>query len=706
MFGPALLLLALVAGAMSLVTAYLLAWAAEVRTPVAAGVVLFLLAMMVAMFAGSFLYFARPSAGSLVAAFWLAGGVMSASVFPLFGVVLGEARRQAAEGAAYRPRGIERPRAFAAAVIALVLGNELLMGGSFQLASGTAWSALSGGGPAAFATNLVDSPWFLFTMAAEMAVTAYWLRDRLGRPLATLLGTQALIMLLSPPALPGPVWPVAASALGSAAMIGLIVYLLERIYREREIPAPFAGYAVRLLALYALMMAGLYLWIAYGSALAFAISVVVEMVLVFDAVVRPDRFREGERVAWALRPGWVFELLLAIFVAEIFMGALLDATLIGPAFAAGVPNLPLAGGPAAIASAALYNGFWFLAATTASTWFVLMMGVEMGALVLFKLLETRDRGLRARLALLIGAYAAFTVFFPGFWSSLPGAGQVPIARVPVIGWTMGIGTSGPLAPSFFVALLLSYVVLAVVSFLFGRRALCSVFCNAPLMYQGTFIDALKVYNRSSPIGRKFLSSRLGAVYGATTAIVLVSLAGASVASYLDSIGRLDLTLAGADPVVFLYSFYFGVLWYVMFVTIPYTGNYNCVTMGWCHWGTFSQAFGRIGFFRLKVKDRAVCRACTTLDCAKACPVGLVDMPGHFRTRGEFRSSKCCGVGDCISACPYGNMYIYDVRHAIAARLGLRSRPAAPARLPMVRAGPAPRGGAEPASAVPAAPAET
>jgi polyferredoxin len=126
------------------------------------------------------------------------------------------------------------------------------------------------------------------------------------------------------------------------------------------------------------------------------------------------------------------------------------------------------------------------------------------------------------------------------------------------------------------------------------------------------------------------------------------------------------------------------------VTVPFLGTYNCVTLGWCHWGMVGQAVSnrRVGLFKLKVRDREVCKACTTLDCARACPIGLVDMPGHFRTRGEFRSSKCCGVGDCIESCPYDNIYIHDVRHWIRARLGLPiPRPSTPIgrgrELPMV-----------------------
>ncbi|MCI4365847.1 MAG: hypothetical protein L3K10_07320, partial [Thermoplasmata archaeon] len=132
------------------------------------------------------------------------------------------------------------------------------------------------------------------------------------------------------------------------------------------------------------------------------------------------------------------------------------------------------------------------------------------------------------------------------------------------------------------------------------------------------------------------------------------------------------------------ALYFGVLWYVMFVTIPYTGNYNCVTMGWCYTGQISGAFSRIGLSRLKVRDKNVCKSCSTLDCAKSCPVGLVDMVGSFRTRGFYRSAKCCGVGSCAGACPYGNLYLYDVRHFLSEKLGFARDPPRGMRLPMAR----------------------
>ncbi len=674
------LVLAVLATLMAATTAGLIRWAATARTTLRAGTVLFLLLMMVAMVAGALLYFLRPGPASLLDGFWLASALMSASVLIIFASFLREVRHQEG-GAPPPPTGPSL--AFVGAVLLLVLLNEFLMGWTFSLAAGSLSPSVSGGIPGLFPA-VVSSPWFLFTMSGEMLLTTYLLRDRLPAPVVVVLALQSVIMFLSPPALAAGWWNSLAIYAGSSLMIGLFVYLMEFIYRHRQLTGAFSTYLVRLLAIYGAMMMGLFLWLTYGAVLLFAASVVVEMVIFFEAVLRSGPFSAGPSAPWQLRPNWAFALLAGIFVSEVFMGALLNLQ-IDPTDYAGVYfTLPLSGVPVGVAAYnAIYNGFWFLAGTTGSTWFLAMMGVEMGALVAFKFRETPQLETRIRLALMMGCYAGFAVFFPSIYYSAAFPNAPPQATVPFLGWSMGIGTEA-LAAGVVGVVLITYAITGVLSTLFGRRVICSVFCTAPLMYQGTAIDSMKTFNRSSPLARKYLSSRFSALYSVTTGLVLGSLAVASAASVLDSAGVWNVTVLGSDPTVFLFALYFGVLWYVMFVTIPYFGNYNCVTMGWCYTGTIAQAFQRVGFFKLKVHDRQVCRDCTTLDCAKACPVGLVDMPGHFRQTGEFRSTKCCGVGDCVGVCPYNNLYIADVRHWVRDRLGLPKRPSPVKHLPMVR----------------------
>jgi polyferredoxin len=79
-----------------------------------------------------------------------------------------------------------------------------------------------------------------------------------------------------------------------------------------------------------------------------------------------------------------------------------------------------------------------------------------------------------------------------------------------------------------------------------------------------------------------------------------------------------------------------------------------------------------------------CVNCETKDCAKACPVGLTDLPGSFIKSGQFRSHKCIGVGDCVSACPYENEYIYDVRGWLREKLGRNTNDGYSTHLPIIK----------------------
>lgn len=675
-------ILAPLAASMALVIAALVRWGSHTRTVVGAAFVVFLFAMMAAMFLGAWVYFVHPSGTSAVLGLWVAGVAMSVSVFPVVAIVVREALRSTeSEGAEpLPPRTLSRPWTFVVAVLALVLIGELLMGRSFALAAG------SGGGSGSWGSVLAAtalSPWFVFPASLEMAAATVLLWKELPTPLRIMLPLQTAAMALTPTTLGSGSWSTMAIVAGSVGMIALIVYAMEHMYRHRELPVALGRYLLALLAAYAAMMVGVVLWLVYGAPDLLAASIVAEMVVYFAAVLANEGFRTGPAFSWQLRPAWTFGVLSLVLVGELFMGAALDLVLQPAVFSGTFFALPLAGPPATLVAHALSDGFWFFAVVAGSTWFLAMMGAEMGVLVVFKLRETRSLETRVRLGLMLGCYAAFAVFFPSVYYTALFPNAPAGAAVPFLGWSMGIGTA-PIGPSVFAVLFATYLVTGVLVVLFGRRVICSTFCTAALMYQGTTIDAMKSFNRSSPVGRKYLSSRFSTAFSVTTSVTMGALVVASFASYFDVAGRLDWTIGGTDPTVFLFALSFGVLWYVMFVTIPYTGNYNCVTMGWCYTGQIAAAFQNISFFKLKVRSKDVCKACTTLDCAKGCPVGLVDMPGHFRTKGEFRSTKCCGVGDCVESCPFGNLYVADVRHWVRRRLG-RSEPRYdPGQLPMLR----------------------
>src|SRR5208282_2170497 len=432
--------------------------ASEAHTPLKAGAVVFLLLMMVGMLVGATLYYVHPSVASLVEGIWVASALMSLSVVVVFLSFLREAQSETDRSAPAEAAPGPRPL-FVGSVVVLVLANELLMGWTFQAAAGQA-PGLSGANLGAIAqlfATYVNSPCFLFTMSAEMILTAVFLRDRLPRPVFVVLASQALIMLFSPPALDWATWSALSIYVASAAMIVLFVYLMEHLYHHHQLGLGFSNYLLELLAVYGLMMAGLFFWLYYGDGTTFALSIVLEMIVFFGAVVRPEQLSSELAPPWQLRPNWAFAVLALIFVAEVFMGAVLDVQVDPGTYLGGFPVLPLSGAAPVVLLNALSNGFWFIATVCASTWFLAMMGAEMGMLVVFKFRETRHLENRIRLVLMMGCYAAFAVFYPSLYFGLVFPNAPNPSTVAVLGWPMGLG-SYPLATLVFVAVLVTYAI--------------------------------------------------------------------------------------------------------------------------------------------------------------------------------------------------------------------------------------------------------
>ena len=163
------------------------------------------------------------------------------------------------------------------------------------------------------------------------------------------------------------------------------------------------------------------------------------------------------------------------------------------------------------------------------------------------------------------------------------------------------------------------------------------------------------------MGKKTLGSSVKPLFMLIIMGVWVLLLISAIVSYLNSTGIIAFTILDVDVTMFLFSFFFNFLWYVVFISIPFMGTYACITQGWCAWGSFNEFFGHLGLFKLKVSDSSLCSTCSTKECATACPVGNTELPGNFIRKGEFKSFKCVGVGDCIEACPHNNIFTYDVR---------------------------------------------
>jgi polyferredoxin len=530
-----------------------------------------------------------------------------------------------------------------------------LLGGMVSVSSGLQWvySAL---------IHATSSFWFIFMMSAEMGITLFFIRGRLPKPLVWITASQTIIMILSPTAIGNSLWTSISPVAGSAVMVFLFIYVFEFLYKNRTTSSGILNYLLFLMLAYALMMAGQFIWLLMGDATVFVLSIIVEMVVYFGIVLDERRLFSSKSASWQAKPYWVFGFLGLLLVAEFFMGGVLDIQVYGTGFFNMMMFASTAGSFVNALSAGFFNFIIFFTRITMSPWYLIMMGIEMGALVAFRIKYTRELETKVRLLLLILAYSAYSIFLPIF--------LIPfnlLRQTPWLGWASGIGSSGAIAPTVIMALLGTFLISGLLSFLFGSRQLCSVMCMAPLMYQGTTMDAMNLFSGTSRLACRLHTNKISSAYKVVVSAVWVSLLAVALLSYLTSAGISGISVFGMDPAYFLYMFYFGFLWYVIWMMIPFVGTYGCASTGMCGWGAFNQLISRAGLFRLKVKDKALCSSCTTKDCSKACPLGLTGQPAALAANGEFRNYKCIGDGNCVSACPHRNISFYDVRHWLRER---------------------------------------
>jgi len=535
--------------------------------------------------------------------------------------------------------------------------------------------------------SILCTPAFLLVLAAELLGWALW--SSRGRPALdrfVRLAPGAVVLA----GLGGTLSPADERTTYLVASVFLVLWftgLLQYVYRHKQLPRSTLNFLREAAVLSTVASAGWFLWALEASPFVWAATGIVAAVVAARAfTLRVDPAGE-ERIPWLLRPGWAVQLLAFSFLAEFFVGALLDLEIAGRGFLQYIPFASATGSPGHVALIEVYDGLWFGAAILASAWFLVALGVTMGGLVVLRMREVHVPAQRYRMGLMLGVYALAAVYVPSLASSTPLVSSRLLASLPVVGWGFGLRAGGPFESGVFLAVLVMYATVGVTTVLFGRKALCSVMCGAALVYQGSTMHEMRQFNQTSRVGKYFLGSRLSTAYVVASSLALVSLFAVSLLAGLHRLPTVQVANGQYDTAALPLpvELYFGGLWFAMFVSTPYIGTYNCATTGLCHWGSLSVPFARVSLFRLRVKDRGVCQRCTTFDCAKACPVGLVDMPLYFRTKGEYRSTKCCGVGDCVGACPYGNLYHQDVRSWIARAIpGLSRRQPGPA-LPMAPA---------------------
>jgi hypothetical protein len=282
-----LLILSAVAAGMAGLTAVTVRWAAFTTASLRASVVQFLLLMMSGMLLGVLAYFAVGGASGVVAGFWVAGAIMSASVVVVFLTFV--RGRIPAEGVPEVPSVLVHRSRFVASVVGMVLLNEFLMGWSFSLLSGELSVGLGPGADhlGTILAGAIVSPWFVFPMALEMVLTLRWLLGAVPAPLQRYLLVQPAAMVCSPPTISGIPWAVGTAVGASALMAAAVAFLLFSVFRGEDVPPRVFAFAWRLIATFGLMAVGLYAWAVYANVALFAASLVLQMVLFLHASTDP-----------------------------------------------------------------------------------------------------------------------------------------------------------------------------------------------------------------------------------------------------------------------------------------------------------------------------------------------------------------------------------------------------------------------------------
>ncbi len=515
-------------------------------------------------------------------------------------------------------------------------------------------------------SSSLNSYLFIIPMVAEMAVIiAITVESSLNRLISLSIMIQSIF---SPTFLGNESFVLPGIILGTGSMVIFMIIFYERISKGRTSLFPGDMTKMRyIFLLYTLMSTSIFIgtlyhspfyvgWVLYGIAM---VTGMLFYLHIHFPIGEPDKKRTG----WIKNPRFVFLILLTSFISEWLLAAAIEFQAYAPFFGTGFQNLVvfsnMLGGVTVFTSRSIIVDIFYILGAVANYYiFLAIMGIEMGVLVLFRMKSIQWKEKRVNLALAIIAFALYTTIYPNF------IGNATYSKLPL--WA-NVGALAPLYPYMIAALLGSYALYAVLALLFGRRSYCSTLCPSAVMYGGSLGQSMIAYNYESEFSRKNIGSRFKGWVISVISSLWVIMIVVSFLSYIAASKLWSFNLYGIDVSVYFSFFIWNFLWYVFFISIPFVGMSPCRRYGWCTTGTFVGFFSKLGLFKLKVKEPATCVTCPTKDCVSACEVGLGDLAGQFIKTGEFKSTKCVGAGSCLEACPYDNIFFYDIRNYLKER---------------------------------------
>ena len=515
-------------------------------------------------------------------------------------------------------------------------------------------------------SSSLNSYLFIIPMVAEMAVIiAITVESSLNRLISLSIMIQSIF---SPTFLGNESFVLPGIILGTGSMVIFMIIFYERISKGRTSLFPGDMTKMRyIFLLYTLMSTSIFIgtlyhspfyvgWVLYGIAM---VTGMLFYLHIHFPIGEPDKKRTG----WIKNPRFVFLILLTSFISEWLLAAAIEFQAYAPFFGTGFQNLVIfsnmLGGVTVFTSRSIIVDIFYILGAVANYYiFLAIMGIEMGVLVLFRMKSIQWKEKRVNLALALIAFALYTTIYPNF------IGNATYSKLPL--WA-NVGALAPLYPYMIAALLGSYALYAVLALLFGRRSYCSTLCPSAVMYGGSLGQSMIAYNYESEFSRKNIGSRFKGWVISVISSLWVIMIVVSFLSYITASKLGSFNLYGIDVSVYFSFFIWNFLWYVFFISIPFVGMSPCRRYGWCTTGTFVGFFSKLGLFKLKVKEPATCVTCPTKDCVSACEVGLGDLAGQFIKTGEFKSTKCVGAGSCLEACPYDNIFFYDIRNYLKER---------------------------------------
>jgi len=276
----------------------------------------------------------------------------------------------------------------------------------------------------------------------------------------------------------------------------------------------------------------------------------------------------------------------------------------------------------------IFSASWMLIMyTTMSPFYLIMMGSEMSFLVYHKLRSLRYKSNKAFLWSIIIGVPLFSIIIPYYTPYFI------------------FGMSGMIIPIGYLPFIISLSVIILASIIFGRRAYCGVVCMAAHMYNNSFYDQFRA-KKDSKIWNyiRFLSIIplfvVFAIFLTNTPIVI------------------HVELDPADVLSLYGMLVLNYVWWFFYFLTPIFGSYSCVRQGWCGFGSFVGLFNKL-LFKVKAKQKDVCANCSAKSCDVSCPV-KIPVSYDTSTKGYVNRITCIGCGNCVEACPYDNLIIFDI----------------------------------------------